>query len=296
MLTVDVCGTKPRVAPPVCANSGTMPMDFVRRSLYGDRDEGGPWTDTMQVCEKGHTITDMLISAPDQAKARCPKDGSKTICECPECGKPIAGRKHYPRSVSLTGPMKAPDYCEECGKPFPWTQTDIVSVSTGKRSDSVKSLQRQFEAEPVLRRIADRLHIVIEQLTRRHQDRPTLNVTDEYDLQDLLHGLLRLFFDDVRPEQYTLSYAGKSARIDFVLPDEHTVVEVKHTRETLTEKQLGDELLLDIARYRTHPLCRRLFCLVYDPGRFIHNPRGLERDLMNYGNDALSVVVTICPP
>jgi hypothetical protein len=33
---------------------------------------------------------------------------------------------------------------------------------------------------------------------------------DEYDVQDLLYALLRIFFDDVRPEEWTPSFAGKS--------------------------------------------------------------------------------------
>jgi hypothetical protein len=49
----------------------------------------------------------------------------------------------------------------------------------------------------------------------RHDGRPTLGVGDEYDVQDLLHALLRLFFDDIRPEERTPSYAGESTRMDF---------------------------------------------------------------------------------
>ena len=45
----------------------------------------------------------------------------------------------------------------------------------------------------------------------------------------LLHALLLLYFDDIRAEEWTPSYAGKSARMDFLLKNEGVVIEVKKT-------------------------------------------------------------------
>ena len=63
----------------------------------------------------------------------------------------------------------------------------------------------------------DRFHQVASQLTQRRQGRPTLEIHDEYDVQNLLHAILRLHFDDIRPEEWTPSYAGGAARMDFLL-------------------------------------------------------------------------------
>ena len=81
-----------------------------------------------------------------------------------------------------------------------------------------------------LRRILVRFHRIVVQLRKRHGNRPTLDVADEYDTQDLLHALLKVFFEDVRPEEWTPSYAGKSSRVDFLLMLEEIVIEVKKTR------------------------------------------------------------------
>jgi len=132
------------------------------------------------------------------------------------------------------------------------------------------------------------------QLRHRHENRSTLNVTDEYDVQDLLHALLRIFFEDVRPEEWTPSYAGKSSRMDFLLPAEELVVEVKKTRPSLGAKELGSELIEDIARYKVHPKCKRLICFVYDPDGRVANPRGIERDLSRNEN-GFEVKVIITP-
>lgn len=127
--------------------------------------------------------------------------------------------------------------------------------------------------------IADRFHDAARQLRRRHDDRPTLDVADEYDVQDLLHVLLRLHFADIREEESTPSVAGAATRMDFLLKSQRIVIEAKMTRKGLGAKELGEELLIDIAKYRSHPDCETLVCFVYDPDGRIKNPAGVERDL-----------------
>lgn len=116
-------------------------------------------------------------------------------------------------------------------------------------------------------------------LAHRQRDRPPIVPEDEYDVQDLLHGLLRVFFDDVRPEDFASERAGARSRIDFVLKLERVVVEAKMTRARLGAAQIGEELIVDIERYRSHPDCDAIVALVYDPEKRIPNRRSLETDL-----------------
>ncbi len=145
-----------------------------------------------------------------------------------------------------------------------------------------------------IRKLCERFHFVARQLRVRHENRETLEVEDEYDVQDLLHALLRLESDDIRPEEWTPSYAGKSARMDFLLKQHSIVIETKKTRKGLGEKDVGDELLVDIARYKGHPDCKTLVCFVYDPEGRIGNPVGLENDLSDEC-DGLAVVAIVRP-
>ncbi|TOM12565.1 hypothetical protein CGH84_21760, partial [Vibrio parahaemolyticus] len=71
----------------------------------------------------------------------------------------------------------------------------------------------------------------------------------------LLHALLKLHFADIRPEEWNPSYAGSSTRSDFLLPEVNTIIEVKKTRQSMTDKDLGDQLVIDIANYKKHPQC-----------------------------------------
>lgn len=142
--------------------------------------------------------------------------------------------------------------------------------------------------------ICSRFHTVAQQLRQRHADRATLDISDEYDVQDLLHSLLRIFFDDIREEDNSPIYAGGASRIDFVLKQEHVIVEVKKARPTLKAKELGEQLIIDIARYRVHPDCKLLYCFVYDPDGYIKNPQGIENDLSR-SDDPFPVKVFIAP-
>jgi hypothetical protein len=139
-----------------------------------------------------------------------------------------------------------------------------------------------------------RFHAVARQIRDRHDSRPTLDVADEYDVQDLLHSLLRLRFEDIRPEEWSPSYAGKSTRMDFLLKVEQIVIEIKMTRPGLNAKKVGEELTIDIAHYRGHPDCKTLVCFVYDPEGRISNPAGLARDLSTESDDFV-VRVVIAP-
>lgn len=133
------------------------------------------------------------------------------------------------------------------------------------------------------------------QLKRRHAGRNTLIISDEYDVQDLLHALLKLHFSDVRPEEWTPSYAGNSNRMDFLLKEAHIAIEVKMTRDNLKDKEIGNQLIIDIAKYRQHPDVDTLYCFVYDPNAILHNPVGLENDLNKHSTDNFSVKVFVRP-
>jgi len=143
--------------------------------------------------------------------------------------------------------------------------------------------------------ICDRFQIVARQLLHRREDRKTLVIKDEYDVQDLLHALLRLYFDDIRPEEWTPSYGGGSSRMDFLLKAHDIVVEAKMTRKGLTAKEVSEQLIIDAAKYRQHAECKTLICLVYDPEGLIKNPRGIERDLAKLSGDGLELVCVITP-
>lgn len=155
--------------------------------------------------------------------------------------------------------------------------------------------EETHDAARRVERMCSRFHLVVRQLAVRRGAKRWLHIKDEYDVQNLLHALLLLEFDDVRAEEWTPSYAGGCSRMDFLLATESLVIEVKKTRKGLTAKELGEQLLIDIAKYREHPKCRQLVCFVYDPDAFVSNPRGVEADLAAQSRPEMNVAVFIRP-
>lgn len=146
----------------------------------------------------------------------------------------------------------------------------------------------------LLIKLFKRFHFSVVQLSKRHNSRTTLLIQDEYDVQDYLHALLKIIFNDIRPEEYSPSYAGSSSKIDFLLKEEGMLVEVKFATQKLTDSKIGEQLIIDIERYKNHPDCKRIICFVYDPNFNIKNPYGLEKDLSGK-KDKLDVNVFIYP-
>lgn len=167
----------------------------------------------------------------------------------------------------------------------------ISGLRIRDRTLAPKALMNDLEKVLILCR---RFPLLSDALRKRYGGRPPLEIVDEYDVQDLLHGILRLHFDDVRPEEYTPSYAGKHSRVDFLLPRERMVVEAKMTRAGLGQKDVIDQLLIDVGRYSKMIHVDTLVCLVFDPDRKCANPKGIESDVENSGG-RLKVRVVVCP-
>lgn len=193
------------------------------------------------------------------------------------------GRKAPPGSLSGDQVAKFGEVAASSDKLFARLVTQI-----GEYAEKVETIS-------ILERIFSRFHHIARQLRSRYDSRETIDVSDEYDVQDLLHALLKLYFDDIRPEEWTPSYAGSSSKMDFLLKDEHLVVEVKKSRNTLRDKEIGKQLIEDIAKYKEHPDCRTLVCFIYNPEGLISNPTGLENDLRKSSTDRLDVRVYITP-
>lgn len=162
---------------------------------------------------------------------------------------------------------------------------DVISgiVEFKKEIDSVLS---EYKPPPkiehvsqLIEKILERFHMVVREIGYRYDNRPPFEINDEYDVQDLLRGLLRLHFDDVRDEEWTPSYAGGSARMDLLLKNEQIVIEVKMVRKGISEKRIREQLIVDKAYYKGHKDCKKLYCFIYDPEGRIKNPKGFERDL-----------------
>lgn len=185
---------------------------------------------------------------------------------------------------------------------YPETETQIKGIITRavefkKEVDNILSKYKPpikiEQANQLIEIVLERFHTVVKEISRRHGNRPSFEIKDEYDVQDFLRGLLKLYFDDIRDEEWTPSYAGASARMDLLLKNEQVVIEVKMVRKGLGEKKIREQLIIDKAYYKEHKDCKKLYCFIYDPEEKIKNPRGFERDLSDKIDDFETKVLIV---
>jgi len=231
-----------------------------------------PWNDAMQVCVNGHLANSSHILHPENNTKFCKICGSKTITSCPKCIGPIKGDQHKPYYIKISD---VPNFCEECGIQFPWGMPFTIRTGTPSSLNAVDYLQNLFLK---FRDIANALENG-PRTNKKVKIGKSIKIVDEYDVQLIIYPFLILNFQDVRPEEYTPSYAGSSTKIDFLLKIEELAIESKITRKNHGEKEIRNELLVDIATYKNHGDCKGLVCFIYDRDQLFKNKTGFIRDL-----------------
>jgi DpnII restriction endonuclease len=175
------------------------------------------------------------------------------------------------------------------------TAAETVTPSA-PRIHPVLASSASAEQDPLelVRKVCLRFHAVTRQLRLRKDYRATLEVEDDYDLQDLLCALLKVEFDEVVIDEWTPPYTGGAPRTTFLLHRDHIAVSAKKTRPGLTTRELTDQVTADSARYSVRPSCHTLFCFIYDPEGRIGSPRRLETDLTSV-SDRYMIEVLVAP-
>ncbi|HEY9063137.1 MAG TPA: hypothetical protein VIO64_21965 [Pseudobacteroides sp.] len=126
--------------------------------------------------------------------------------------------------------------------------------------------------------------------TIKREDLGKISIGNEYDVQRILYSLLRPIFPHARKEVY--GDAGYSSnRYDIYLDEYNIVIEVKCTRENMTERKLSEELGSDAFHYKQE----YIFLFIFDKVGVIQNSdafiKGYRRDKSQFGKDVEAVVV-----
>ena len=98
-----------------------------------------------------------------------------------------------------------------------------------------------------------------------------IKIENEYDVQHVLYSLLRTVFPEIRKEvNGDNGYSG--IRADLYLASYDVTIEIKCTRESMSEKQLTEELGADAFHYKT----KNLYLFIYDKEDIIKNPEAYQ--------------------
>lgn len=106
--------------------------------------------DTQQICLSGHQITVSYHRYPQHRRKRCPDCGAETMHACSECGTEIPGNYEV-TGVIAPASASIPNFCENCGEPFPWSahaeSTDVDTPWSQLHYTVVSVARGRFEAK-----------------------------------------------------------------------------------------------------------------------------------------------------
>lgn len=84
---------------------------------------------TAQICLNGHIINTASNKYPEYNKAFCSECGQPTINHCSFCNATIQGDYYDSRYNNVFSLQKLPAYCHNCGKPYPWTASNLEAIN-----------------------------------------------------------------------------------------------------------------------------------------------------------------------
>lgn len=254
--------------------------------------------------EASPLVVNPVQTSPAPRAVEAPPTDS--VSSTPQLSTPVA--EHQASSiagVSVTPPSARdlPVYSSSTdtndGRREPTAEPAEVKPTVQSPLPEDRSPSRTKEQDPQdpmesIRKVCLRFHAVTRQLRLRKDYRATLEVDDEYDLQDLLCALLKVEFDEVGTDEWTPPYTAGAPRTTFLIHREQIAVVAKKTRPGLSTKELTDQVAADSSRYATRDKCTTLFCFIYDPEGRIGSPKRLETDLTSV-SDRYMIEVLVAP-
>jgi len=114
-------------------------------------------------------------------------------------------------------------------------------------------------------------------LKRQRKDKAPYVVEDEYDVQDLLHAILRAYLKYSVQEDPLPKVAGtKSSRADISIEELGILIEVKYVRGPDDQKRIFDEFSQDLVVYTSWGPLRTLLFVIFNSDD-LRDPEALEK-------------------
>jgi len=120
-----------------------------------------------------------------------------------------------------------------------------------------------------------------------------LEIKQESDVQDLLEAGLNLYFENVNSEVAVEDYAGSGGRIDLLINDINTAIEVKITRPDRSRSDLISEFAKAKEMYGEHSGVDQLYLFIYvsDVSQ-LPNGTELRNDIEDEGEVPVRLIIT----
>jgi hypothetical protein len=135
----------------------------------------------------------------------------------------------------------------------------------------------------LLIQLCERLPQAARFLSSRREGKQPYKIVDEYDVQDLLHAVIRAYFKYSIDEEPIGKVGGaRSARADLAIPDLNTIIEVKYVRGPKDQQRIVEEFAQDLLLYTAWAPLQTFIYLVYNSAD-LRDPEAIAR-LQGDGN------------
>lgn len=162
--------------------------------------------------------------------------------------------------------------------------TDRRLLPFGKGKDYTNELLFQTLADQapapdiaLLLRVCERLPDAARSLATRRKGKVTYEIKDEYDVQDLLHSIIRAYFKySVNENPIGKVGGGPSSLADFSIDELGTIIEAKFVRGPNDQTRIVEEFAQDLLLYSKWAPLETFIYLVYN-SRDLRDPEALEK-------------------
>jgi hypothetical protein len=128
--------------------------------------------------------------------------------------------------------------------------------------------------EHLCSRISSAAHILCNRTRKKKQ---SYTISDEYDVQDLLHSVLRAYLKYSVQEDPLPKVAGtRSSRPDISIQDLGILIEVKYVRSPDDQKSIFDDFSRDLVLYTSWTPLKTLLYVIYNSDD-LSDPEALQR-------------------
>jgi hypothetical protein len=170
-------------------------------------------------------------------------------------------------------------------------------TTKSKKLDGAGLASEPCDRQPlqILSLLFNKIHPMVIQLKFRDDGRSTLDIYDEADVLYFLNSLLKIYFRDIRPEEWVRTYPSESNRKYLLLKDEQIIIRVARARNTWGLKEITEQVANDIDRCKDNPDGKTLVFFVYDPDGWIKHSKSLEAELNAFFSPQVTLKAIVEP-
>lgn len=126
-------------------------------------------------------------------------------------------------------------------------------------------------------RLCERLPAAARILANRRKGKKPFTIKDEYDVQDLLHSILRAYLKySVQEEPLAKIGAAQSGRADIAIEELRTIIEVKFARGPSDQQKFVTEYSNDLLLYTKWPHLENFVYMIYN-SQDLKDPEALDK-------------------